>query len=45
MLREPNTMEVTIGTTVAASTEIPMTYFAGGSFELPATNVPVHLKS
>jgi hypothetical protein len=38
MLREPNTMEVTIGTTVAASTEIPMTYFAGGSFELPATS-------
>ena len=36
MLREQSPTMITIGTTVAASTEIDMSRFAGGSFQLPA---------
>jgi hypothetical protein len=38
MLREPGPMTITIGTTAANSTEIPMDQFSGGSFELPAAS-------
>lgn len=38
MLREPGHKSVTIATTVADSTEIPVDNFAGGSFELPAAS-------